>query len=686
MNRRFFFLFYSAFLTSTGIFLNPVLPQYNYNNIVYAEESAEFYLDKGIQFLKTGQFNEALEELRKAVKLKPDDAKIHYNLGLPYQQLGFLDEAITEFDLSEKIAMNKNPVVKDIMQNKSPAKQVNHKENPAKPAPPEVRINNQPHSLMNFKTEKIPPQNVETRETEIIIKQDLPSVSEVNENPQKQKSSRVSRLIASGYGYYLQGKYQEAINSYKKALSFDPRNVQGNYELGVIYQDMGNLPEAIIFYQKTITINPNYIDAYKKLAFIKATSGDIIEATKLYEKVISFDPNDSKAYFMLGKLLKENGNNQKAYEALEKSIVLDPNNAKAYKELIEVSEQLGLKDKAAQYKTRSSSKDILSTNEYLTMAQRSLQNGNYNQASDEFKKILLIDPGNLKAKEGLSESLYQSAISFKERNYLSYAIQLLQKSLENNPGNVKSAFELAKVYQSNGKESMAIDILQKASKYTNSPDLHYDLAQNYLKTSNFDAALLEFEEVLRADQGYKDAAYQMGKIYIALGETDKAEKLLENIVNSNSTDQAHLDLANIYYKSGKVTKALSHYEETLRLNPNAYQAYVGIGLIQMLQNQDDAAIGNFQKALEFNKSDPHVHFYLGQLYQSKEETQKAATEFQEAANNSQGFAQAHYFAGLMNAKIGNHAKALTHFEKVLSIDPDYPDVSEEIPRLYLSAA
>ena len=59
-----------------------------------------------------------------------------------------------------------------------------------------------------------------------------------------------------------QGKLEEAIEAYNKALSIKPDYADAYYNLGIALQDQSKLEEAIEAYKKALSIKPDYADAY----------------------------------------------------------------------------------------------------------------------------------------------------------------------------------------------------------------------------------------------------------------------------------------------------------------------------------------------------------------------------------------------------------------------------------------
>jgi tetratricopeptide (TPR) repeat protein len=57
----------------------------------------EKWFKKGVEAAKTNNYDEAIKCFKKAIAINPNNAPIHYNLGIIYYDRGMLDEAITEY-------------------------------------------------------------------------------------------------------------------------------------------------------------------------------------------------------------------------------------------------------------------------------------------------------------------------------------------------------------------------------------------------------------------------------------------------------------------------------------------------------------------------------------------------------------------------------------------------------------
>jgi tetratricopeptide (TPR) repeat protein len=65
-----------------------------------------------------------------------------------------------------------------------------------------------------------------------------------------------------------QGKLDEAIDAYIKALSIKPEYAETYYNMGNALKDQGKLDEAIEAYTKALSIKPVYADAITTWAWL----------------------------------------------------------------------------------------------------------------------------------------------------------------------------------------------------------------------------------------------------------------------------------------------------------------------------------------------------------------------------------------------------------------------------------
>ncbi|MYF36102.1 MAG: tetratricopeptide repeat protein [Synechococcus sp. SB0678_bin_12] len=136
-----------------------------------------------------------------------------------------------------------------------------------------------------------------------------------------------------GVALYQQGKLQEAIDYYKKALAIDPNFVNALSSLGAALIQLGEAQEAIYYYKKALAIDPNFVNALSGLGAALIQLGEAQEAIYYCKKALAIDPNFVDALNNLGEGLAQLGENEEAITILRKAISLSPGYPVAHKNL-----------------------------------------------------------------------------------------------------------------------------------------------------------------------------------------------------------------------------------------------------------------------------------------------------------------------------------------------------------------
>ena len=148
-----------------------------------------------------------------------------------------------------------------------------------------------------------------------------------------------------------QGKLEEAIGAYNKALSIKPDSADAYYNMGIALQDQGKPEEAIDAYTKALSIKPDSAGAYNNMGIALQDQGKPEEAIVAYNQALAIKPDYAEACYNMGNALKDQGELDKAIEAYEKALSLKPNYADAYNNIgITLQEQGKLGEAIEAYK------------------------------------------------------------------------------------------------------------------------------------------------------------------------------------------------------------------------------------------------------------------------------------------------------------------------------------------------
>ena len=141
-----------------------------------------------------------------------------------------------------------------------------------------------------------------------------------------------------GRAYQDQGRLEEAIGKYKKAIELYPGDYKAYHNLGVIHAGQGALREAVANYKSAIAINPAFIDAQFNLANIYHNQGLLEEAVDQYRKVTELDPADFEARNNLGVAYARQGKLDQAIVQWETVLKMDPQNKSAAENISKAKE------------------------------------------------------------------------------------------------------------------------------------------------------------------------------------------------------------------------------------------------------------------------------------------------------------------------------------------------------------
>jgi len=203
-----------------------------------------------------------------------------------------------------------------------------------------------------------------------------------------------------------QGKLDEAIAAYNKALSIKPDYAEAYYNMGNALQDQGKLDEAIAAYNKALSIKPDYADAYNNMGNALKDQGKLDEAIAAYNKALSIKPDYAEAYNNMGNALKEQGKLDEAIAAYNKALSIKPDYANAYNNMGNALKDQGKLDEAiaAYNKALSIKPDYAEA--YNNMGVTLQDQGKLGEAIAAYNKALSIKPDHADAR---AQCLHQHA-------------------------------------------------------------------------------------------------------------------------------------------------------------------------------------------------------------------------------------------------------------------------------------
>lgn len=314
------------------------------SNFCIAQE-AEEHFKRGVGYFETRLINKAIAEFKKALPLFKEDqkqmkAETYVTLANAYNRKGIHKAAITAC----KKAIEINPDLANAHYNLGFAYREEGNDKLAK----------QEFALYDE-----------------LLKQE----GEYIEIPEKPTSEDIDKYITLGDNYFKEGKFDEAIAEYKKALEIRPRDdilnklgqahqqkrlagkseeqpakidtftsekalnemprletkpelsIEELYDRGISYYDKGMIDKAIEEFKEVLELDPDDVETHYHLGNAYADNEMFDEAISIYKKAIAKDPEFIDAYLSMGTLYLDMDMVNEAISLCKQAISTNPDDS-----------------------------------------------------------------------------------------------------------------------------------------------------------------------------------------------------------------------------------------------------------------------------------------------------------------------------------------------------------------------
>jgi tetratricopeptide (TPR) repeat protein len=142
--------------------------------------------------------------------------------------------------------------------------------------------------------------------------------------------------------------------------------------------------------------------------------------------------------------------------------------------------------------------------------------------------------------------------------------------------------------------------------------------------------------------------------------------------NSPLKWRPHLKVGLVFFREGRLPKAVEKFKTALELNPEAYDLHNNIGLSYQRMGLLDEAEKEFMLVMEKGKRSL-AYLNLGALYLEREDPEMALEWFLRTIDTNPNDISARVNAGFTYGDLGQYRKAVEMHTKALSINPYYFD-------------
>ncbi len=218
---------------------------------------------------------ETRERWEQRLRINPNDARAHYNLGIVLQRAGDTEGAIAHYQQAIRLKPDDDTAFNNLGNAL------------ARAGRPEEAIARYEQAL------RISPDHPETH-------------------------------YNLGIALWQTGRTADAIAHYEQALRLNPDYAEAHCNLGIALAQTGRIREAIGHLKQALRLKPGFAEAHYNLGNAFALAGRSAEAMDHWEQALRINPDYAEAHYILGIALGQMGRIPEAIEHLQQALRLKP--------------------------------------------------------------------------------------------------------------------------------------------------------------------------------------------------------------------------------------------------------------------------------------------------------------------------------------------------------------------------
>ena len=316
-------------------------------------------------------------------------------------------------------------------------------------------------------------------------------------------------------------------NTQEQAKIEKPDNLE-LLKLAISFYNSGNYVEAIRQYENILKSDPQFYGAYVGLGDSYIQLGIYDEAIKTFEKTKSLKYYDFRTYYGLGLAYYRMEDYNNAYLNLNYAYKLNPNNNAVVSYLINTYNAVGLYDEAVKLAEEKLKNDPNNSHYYRKIAIAYFLKNDLPKALENAQKAVMIY--NNYAGNDLTLGTIYIGLGQKENALSEFKAALIQPQ--------HTAYEgLVVTYDLLGEKENSEENAKASAfypKHSNSLSL---LGFALLDIKEYDKAIREFNLAISNTLEYYLPYKGLGKVYLQLGQKEKAIENFDKAYKLNNLDE-----------------------------------------------------------------------------------------------------------------------------------------------------
>jgi tetratricopeptide (TPR) repeat protein/serine/threonine protein kinase len=459
---------------------------------------------------------------------------------------------------------------------------------------------------------------------------------------------------------------KQEIAEYAALLELRPDHFWGYFNWANCNVDLGNLRDAAIGFTACIRIRPDFPWPYNNRGTIHERLGEFEQALQDYTTALRYKPDDTEAHANRGLTRIKLGQLDAALDDLRSAIALNPDYAVAYNYRADV-----------YMKQKKYTEAIADCEKFLALSQN--KEAGYLKLADVHNAMGQLEAAVNDCTQALAANSKNANIVYKRAGLLvagkkyAQAVQDYAAVLELVPKALEPRQDRAKVnwlFLKNFDAALA-DWDELVKLYPKNPESYYGIGVIKLGRRQYADAQSALERAVQLKPDYVTAHWALTQIALWKGKPEEALKIINPAVEK-LTDK-HPETLNIrgdvYRALDRLEDAAADYRRLIALKPELVETYVSLALVYEKLNKPELAKECFEKLVGANPNSAVAYLRRAVYRRAHGEFEGAREDCVRArAKDPKSLLPGMVEASILAAQ-GSAQEAADKVEKLLAQDP-----------------
>ncbi|MCX7925805.1 MAG: tetratricopeptide repeat protein [Fimbriimonadales bacterium] len=560
----------------------------------------------------------AIEKFQQALKTRPNDFRIHYNLGIAAYQLRRYDEAEKHFKRTVELKPDYTTGWKSLG--------------------------------MTYEARGLPEH----------------AIRAYSESLKREPDDLPTRLKRA-YLYQRAGNLDAALADFRHIARVYPRNPDAHIGAGLILMQKERYSEALVHLgaalEQTSPSDPLYLDILTEIGHCNLNLKQYGKAREQFAQVLKLAPKNARAYEGQLQALLAQEMEAEITPFLRNWANNLPDDPRPILQLARLYERNN-NPKLAEEEYKQLLQKFPNQTEFVReYAQFLSRQGRDTEAAQLYDQLLQQSPNEVFALLG-------KARLAEKRNDAQQALELYRKVLEQNPHNEIALLGAAAMYQKLNQTDAAIEIYRRMTLTETPHPVAFSSLLNLYREQQRTDEMLNYLKQMAQRHGVRFLPFLASEMLQA-GKGEEAIALFQDALKKEPNNpQIHRLLGVIYETLKRPEDALRAYHRARELDPNDTWTLYHLAQIQAQQGQKEAAWDTLVGALRLNPDDLSLYPALERLAgELKREAQYRALLQELAQRNTPGQEPLKAYVELLRRE-GKAEDALALIQRRLRDRPD----------------